>query len=408
MERIRGSSRTPNARLRRQLKNHKIQNSVLYRYVFHPEGHRWVPVVPRSLRTQILETFHDDPTAGHFGFHKTYERIRSRFSWPGLATSVAKYVASCSICQHRKRLTSPPAGLLQPVPCPEAPFAVVGIDLYGPLPLSAGGKRWIVTAVDHLTRYAETAALPSGSAAEVASFFLEAIFLRHGAPRILLSDRGRTFLSKLLDDVLRASNTIHKTTSSYHPQTNGLTERFHRTLSDMISMYINPDHTNWDVILPFVTFAYNTAVQRTTGYSPFFLVYGRQPITVLDVSFFDVPVPSSTSTCEQFVSRITQCRQHARLNTDASQQDRKTRYDASHRVVSFQPGDEVLLWTPVRVPGLCEKFQSRFVGPYTVQEQTSPVNYRVAPVVTPLDGRCRTTEIVHVSRLKPFIRRSPP
>lgn len=355
-----------------------------------------------------MKTFHDDPTAGHLGFHKTYERIRSRFSWPGLATCVAKYVASCSLCQHRKRPTSPPAGLLQPLPCPDAPFAVIGIDLYGPLPLSASGKRWVVTAVDHLTRYAETAALPSGSAEEIATFFLEAIFLRHGAPRVLLSDRGKAFLSKLLEDVLRTCNTIHKTTTSYHPQTNGLTERFHRTLSDMISMYINADHTNWDTILPFVTFAYNTAAQRTTGYSPFFLVYGRQPTSLLDVSFFDAPVKSSASVSEQLISRLAACRHRARLNTEASQQDRKTRYDAFHRVVQFSPGDEVLLWTPTRVPGLCEKFQSRFIGPYTVVEQTSPVNYRVTPVVTPSDGRYRGTEIVHVSRLKPFQRRTAP
>lgn len=110
---------------------------------------------------------------------------------------------------------------------------------------------------------------------------------------MLLSDRGKAFLSKVLGDVLLTCNTIHKTTSSYHPQTNGLMERFHRTLSDMMSMYINADHTNWDTVLPFVTLAYNTAVQRTTGYSPFFLVYGQQPASFLDTSFFDVPVNSS-------------------------------------------------------------------------------------------------------------------
>lgn len=82
MERLHGSSRPPNARARRQLQNFKSENSILYRHVFHPEGQRWVPVAPRSLREQILKTFHDDPTAGHLGFHKTYERIRSRF--PGL------------------------------------------------------------------------------------------------------------------------------------------------------------------------------------------------------------------------------------------------------------------------------------------------------------------------------------
>lgn len=173
-------------------------------------------------------------------------------------------------------------------------------------------------------------------------------------------------------------------------------------------MYINADHTNWDTILPFVTFAYNTATQRTTGYSPFFLVYGRQPTSPLDISFFDVPVNSSSSSREHLISRLADCRRRAHLNTQASQQERKTRYDGVHRVVHFNTGDEVLLWTPTRVPGLCDKFHSRFIGPYAIVEQTSPVNYRVTPVVMPSDGRFRGTEVVHVSRLKPFVHRTPP
>lgn len=107
------------------------------------------------------------------------------------------------------------------------------------------------------------------------------------------------------------------------------------------------------------------------------------------------------------VSRILHCRQLARINTEARQQDRKQHYDASHRVVCFRPGEEVLLWTPVRTPGLCDKFQLRFIGPYKVLEQTSPVNYRVAPVIVPNDRRCSAADVVHVSRMKPFTRRSP-
>lgn len=287
------------------------------------------------------------------------------------------------------------------------PFEVVGVDLYGPLPVTSAGKRWIVTAVDHLTRYAETSSVITGSAVEVADFILHAIILRHGAPRVLLSDRGKVFLSQMVNEVLRASGTTHKTASSYHPQTNGLTERFHRTLADMIAVYVQPDHKNWDTLLPFLTFAYNTAVQRTTCYSPFYLVYGRTPTTFLDVSFFSSHGNSCQSSSEEYISRLAQSRHQARINTEARQHERKIIYDESHRVVSFQPGDEVLLLTPIRTPGLCDKFQPRFIGPYIVLEQTSPVNYRVTPLVAPTDRRYRSTEIVHVCRMKPFTRRSP-
>lgn len=408
IDRLTGSTQPPNSRSRRQLQNFRLLNGVLHRINDHVSGRQWVPVAPRTIQPQILEALHDDATAGHLGFDKTYDRVRGRFFWPGLSNYVARYVASCTLCQLRKRSTSPPAGLLQPLPCPSTPFETVGIDLYGPLPCTVSGYRWIVTAVDHLTRYAETAPIRSGCASEVADFFLRSILLRHGAPRVLLSDRGRTFSSSIVQEVLRTSNTVHKTTSAYHPQTNGLTERFHRTLSDMISMYIQPNHTNWDEILPFVTFAYNTATQRTTGYSPFFLVYGRDPPFMLDASFLSAPVSASSPLSEQFVSRLNHCRRDARLKTETSQQDRKDRYDATHRAVQFRPGDEVLLWTPTRSPGLCEKFLRRFTGPYTVLEETSPVNYRVAPNCAPLDRRYRGTEVVHVSRLKPFVRRVSP
>lgn len=405
---LNGSSHPRNSRMRRQLTKFRLLDGVLCRYNYHPTGDKWVPVVPRCLRNNVLMALHDDPTAGHLAFHKTYDRVKSRFFWPGLANSVAKYVASCASCQHRKQPTSPSPGPLQPLQCPSTPFEVVGIDIYGPLPVTPVGHRYIVTAVDHLTRYAETAPLRTASASEVAEFFLTAIFLRHGPPRVLLSDRGRTFLSAVLAEVLRATETVHKTTSSYHPQTNGLTERFHRTLSDMISFYIRPDHTNWDTILPFVTFAYNTALQSTTGFSPFFLVYGRPPPSVLDSSFFSAPVSPRAPLHEQFLTRLAHCRNLARMKTEACQAERKSRHDETHPPVSFHPGDEVLLSTPLRTPGLCEKFLPRFIGPYTVLEKTSPVNYRVAPLHGATDRRCRGVEIVHVSRLKPFVRRSSP
>lgn len=123
---------------------------VSYRSNHHSYGNRWVHVVPRHIRQQILQALHDDAAAGHLGFHKTYDRVRSCFFRPGLSTSVARYIGSCLSCQQRKRPTSPPAGLLQPLPCPAVPFQTVGIDLYGPLPCTPAGYQWNITAVDHL------------------------------------------------------------------------------------------------------------------------------------------------------------------------------------------------------------------------------------------------------------------
>ena len=174
-----------------------------------------------------------------------------------------------------------PAGLLQPICTPTGPSQQIGMDLLGPFPPSTSGNRWIIVATDYLTQYAETKALPSGTAVEVAKFFVESILLRHGAPEVLITDRGSSFLAQLTQEILRLSHTSHRRTTAYHPQTNGLTERLNKTIAEMISMYVDVEHKTWDEALSYVTFAYNTAVQETTGLTPLELLHGRKVAPVI-------------------------------------------------------------------------------------------------------------------------------
>ena len=108
-----------------------------------------------------------------------------------------------------------------------------------------------------MTKWAETASLNTSTSKETANFFVKQIVLRHGAPDSIISDRGKCFIAELMQDVLELLGTQHQTTTSYHPQTNGLCERLNHTLADMLSMYVSADHKNWDEVLPYVTFAYN-------------------------------------------------------------------------------------------------------------------------------------------------------
>ena len=141
----------------------------------------------------------------------------------------------------------------------QEPFEKVGIDLLGPFPLSRSGNRYIIVAVDYLTKWVETAALPDGTAGQAARFFVEHIVFRHGAPKALVSDNGRNFVAEMMENVLHLMETNHKTSSKYHPQANGLWERQMHTFSDMISMYVSSDHRDWDETLGAITFAYNTS-----------------------------------------------------------------------------------------------------------------------------------------------------
>ncbi|GFU04069.1 transposon Tf2-8 polyprotein [Trichonephila clavipes] len=286
-------------------------DGILCRKNFDPDGKLWLPVIPKHLRADILRHFHDAPTAGHLGFAKIYDRIRKRFYWPGMYRNVVRYVMHCRECQRRKSVPQRPPGRLVPIPPAIAPFHRIGIDLLGRFPKSAHGNKWIIVCTDYSTRYAITKALPTAEVAEIAKFLLEEIVLRHGAPRVIITDRGAVFRSRLVSSLVDLCNIDHRFTTAYHPQTNGLTERFNKTLADMLSMYVDVEQKNWDEILPFVTFAYNTAKQETTA------------------------------------ARAEESRQLARVHTLRAQDKDCRRYDSKHQMVSYAPGDLVWVYTPV-------------------------------------------------------------
>lgn len=384
-----------------ECKNFHLQDEILYKKNFDPFGKKWLLVIPRHLRIDILQNNHDAPTAGHLGFTKTYDRIRKKYYWPGMYRSIRQYIAHCRECQRRKAPRQLPAGHLQPIQPSGIPFTKVGVDLLGRFPLSSEGNRYVIVCTDYLTRFTITKALPNGEAIEIAKFLIEDVILKHGAPRELISDRGRSFLSNLIFEINRLCKTTHLLTSAYHPQTNGLTERFNKTLADMLAMYVSVDQRNWDSILPFVTFAYNSAKQESTGFTPFFLMHGREVETPLD-SILPVNTENSANNyVAKLISNAEEARQLAKLNIMKSQSRDKYRYDQHHRPVEYHRGDLVWIYTPVRKVGLSEKLLKRYFGPYQVIEKLSDVTYRIAPCEESKNKR-KIKEVVHVIRMKPY------
>lgn len=387
---------------KRALASFFLRNGLLQKKNFSPLRAKYLLVVPSALRPELLQALHDDPTAGHLGVSRTLARIQERYYWPRLTTDVTRYVRTCRDCQRRKTPPTRPAGLLQPIDPPCRPFQQIGMDLLGPFPTSAFGNKWIVVATDYLTRYAETKALPKGSASEVAKFFVENIVLRHGAPEVLITDRGTAFTADLTQAILAYSQTNHRRTTAYHPQTNGLTERLNKTIADMLSMYVDVEHKTWDAILPYVTFAYNTAVQETTQISPYKLVYGRSPATTLDAMLPNVTDEENLDVSE-YLQRAEEARQLARLRIKNQQTTDSHRYNLRRRFVEYQPGERVWVWTPIRRRGLSEKLLRRYFGPYRVVRRLGPLDYEVVPDgITNSQRRRSRPEVVHVARLKPF------
>ncbi|GFX10731.1 transposon Tf2-9 polyprotein [Trichonephila clavipes] len=376
-------------------------DGILCRKNFDPDGKLWLPVIPKHLRADILRHFHDALTAGHLGFAKTYDRIRKRFYWPGMYRNVVRYVMHCRECQRRNSVPQRPPGRLVPIPPAIAPFHRIGIDLLGRFPKSAHGNKWIIVCTDYSTQYAITKALPTAEVAEIAKFLLEEIVLRHGAPRIIITDRGAVFRSRLVSSLVDLCNIDHRFTTAYHPQTNGLTERFNKTLADMLSMYVDVEQKNWDEILPFVTFAYNTAKQETTGFTQFYLLHGREAETTLDTMLPFCPNDFDDNNITKIAARAEESRQLARVHTLRAQDKDRRRYDSKHQMVSYAPGDLVWIYTPVRKVGLSEKLLRRYFEPYQVLRRLSAVTYAVQDF-DPASRKRKLREVVHVLCMKPY------
>ncbi|UYV66446.1 hypothetical protein LAZ67_4001706 [Cordylochernes scorpioides] len=378
-----------------------IINNILYKKNYDPLGRPWLLVVPRTLRLEVLRSSHDAPTAGHLGFAKTYDRIRRRLFWPGLYRSVRNYVGHCRECQRRKKIPQLPPGNLKPIAPVSIPFQKIGMDLLGRFPPTRDGNRWVIVCTDYLTKYAVTKAIPTGGAVEVAKFMVNDVVLKHGAPRELITDRGRSFQAKVVNELTKMCGMSHYFTTAYHPQTNGLTERLNKTLVDMLSMYVDVDQKNWDSVLPFITFAYNTARQETTGFSPFFLVHGREAETMLDALFPYQPDYEEDEHISHLMMDAEEARQLARLQTLKAQAIDKERYDSRHKPVYYDVGDLVWVFTPVRKVGLSEKLLKKYFGPYRITKKLSDVNYEVT-TVDESRRKAKYKDVVHVLRMKPY------
>ena len=169
-----------------------------------------------------------------------------------------------------------------PLPVVEKPFSRMAMDIVGPLPRSRSGNRYILVMCDYATRYPEAVPLRNMDAEMIAEELVK-VFARVGIPRELLTDQGTNFQSRLLAEVYCLLNIAGLRTSPYHPQTDGLVERFNQTLKAMLRKCVSEKGKDWDKLVPYLLFAYREVPQESTGFSPFELLYGRDVRGPLDI-----------------------------------------------------------------------------------------------------------------------------
>ena len=239
----------------------------------------------------------------------------------------------------------------------EGPFDRVAVDCLGQFPPTHSNNRYIVIFSDYLTRWPEAFAVPNITAETIAELLVDQTFVRHGAPRTLLSDRGANFLSKLVLEVCKIINTKKINTTAYHPVTNGLVEKYNIFLAQSLSMYVASNQKDWDSFINLVLFAYRVSLNATTGDSPFYLLYRREPRLPIDVNL--TPAENlSASVAEhhqKLVTNLNSAYQIVCENTQRTQQKMKDYHDQNATKPSFQPGERVWVYTPQLKKGLAKK-----------------------------------------------------
>ena len=260
-------------------------------------------VLPATHIGDVIKMVHGTALGGHLGWQKTVAKLRERVFRPGLAALTRKYVEECHQCQITKPFTTlRPRAELQPLK-PSQPFELVTADIVGPLPTSNSGNKYILVICDHFSKWSQAYAMANVTAESVAKRIVDYGFA-FGLCVNLLTDQGTNFQSQLLREVCELLDIKQVRTSPYHPETDGLTERFNRTLKAMIRATIGEDQKDWDEHLSELCFAYNTATHSSTDCTPFELVYGRKPKLPLDIVLTDATRLDESGTLRPGIASI--------------------------------------------------------------------------------------------------------
>lgn len=356
-------------------------------------------VVPEKFRDVVLKLSHGD-LAGHLGVKKTYSRVLQHFYWPLLKKDISRFIRTCHTCQVTGKPNQPlKLAPLYPIPPVEQPFEYLLIDCVGPLPPSKSGSKFLLTVMCQSTRYPAAYALRNITTRSVVKALSQFISI-FGIPKVIQSDQGTNFTSKMFAEILKQLGVKHHHSSAQHPQSQGVLERFHQTLKCLLRAYCVELNRDWEEGLPWLLLASREVTQSSLGFSPNDLVFGHKIRGLLSVLGDQLkgkqPPQSLLEYVNGFKRRLILAGQAAKENLEKAQIKMKTLFDRRSEQRVFKPGDQVLALLSLVSSPFCAKF----VGPYTVVRALSDLNYEIA---TP--DRKKITQICHVNLLKPFFSR---
>ncbi|KAM9735208.1 uncharacterized protein ACNS7B_014526 [Menidia menidia] len=354
-------------------------------------------VIPPKFRPLILKQMHEE--MGHLGVERTLHLVRERFFWPHMQRDIEHHINKVCSCVKRKR---PQKAVRAPLTSivTTYPFELVSIDFLH-LEKCKGGYDYILVVMDHFTRFAQAYACRNNSARTAAEKVFGDFVLKFGFPNKLHHDQGREFENKLFAELQKYCGIQGSRTTPYHPQGNGQVERFNRTLLAMLRNLDDEAKTDWKSSLDKVVHAYNVTRNESTGYAPYYLLFGRNPRLPID-SMFGMPLSEGRGSHEDYAKRwklrMEEAYQLATKTAQASGKRGKELYDRKIQGAELCPGNRVLIrnLTERGGPGKLRSFWEEKVHVVVKRKHPESPVYEVQPE----DGHGRS-RVLHRNLLLP-------
>lgn len=358
--------------------------------------YKWLLVVPKNCRRDVIQQNHDRTTCGHCGVFKTFHRVCEKYYWPKMRYDIARYVKFCIVCQQNKSEQAKPKGLMLGRPEVSKPWEVISVDLVGPLPKSKQGYMHIFSIQDYFSKFCLFVPLRTANSKSIVTALEEQVFLLFGVPRYIICDNGKQFVSKEFKNLLENYSVGVTHTAYYHAQANPC-ERQHRTLKTMLAAYVKDDQRNWSLQLQKVACAMRTSKHECSQLTPYFTNFGHE--ICLNGREHTTGLPDGGDSIKDKPPDFQKIYRFVQSQLSKSYKKSQQHYNLRHRDVKFTVGQKVLHKNYTQSDAgnyYTAKLAAKYVGPYIVRKVLSPWTYELADLQDKFCG------IWHIKDLKEY------